>query len=564
MPVCEQCSISFEESADPAREVTSLRVLCPSCAEERRLRKLAAKAAPVAASPAKPAAAPAAAARPAASAAGAARPAVAPAAAPKPAARPASAAPAARPAAAAAASRPAAAPAAPRARASEASGRSSTRAPVRRSATGNRSELIVETGGNRAKPVMDKTTKIGALIALMLIMTAGGVFLFIRGIKHDEQSAAEKLASDQKAFMTQLRAFDLTKPEEVEKIGPFAAENTALWRDFDTYKVEVGSIVAKADGIKARNAELKDFDARLTGIEAQLANASSMEVKDLAELRRGLRNMEASAKPFGPEMEERVKKATVLASRAYVDRLIADAEGFIAQQPDQPRPALTKFALAEEELYTQLGEGGKRGDKELVSSLEPLYLRTIETSDKLTGQAFTDAYIESTQWRDLLSPGEASKWIASKNVPGFEWKITDGVMKLKGPTPDAKGQAALSIGDDERWRDFVLEIEFTLHTGSPNLLFRLGKSASGREKNILLEPVEAGSGLGLEADTKYQLHVSYIGSRFVAYCNDENAFAEFKADAQPSEMRRGAFGIAIPKGAEFEISKLRVKLLRGG
>jgi hypothetical protein len=360
--------------------------------------------------------------------------------------------------------------------------------------------------------------------------------------------------------MKELRGLDTGNPDQAAKVEPLIMESDDLWRGTDL-AIEVNSILAKAGGTLTRNADRADFERRLAGIETQLQGAGTMEPKELAELRRALQNMELNAQQYGDEMVARVKAAKTTCSRAYANRLVADADTFSAQNPDQQRAALVKYALAEEELRAQLEEYFKTKDTAGREALEPIYKRIISDSDRLSNEAFTDAYVESTQWRDLLSGPELSKWKVSKST-GFEWKIVEGVMLLTGPAPDAKGQAAMSIGDDERWRDLVIEMEFTLKAGAPNLYFRLGKAADTRVKSILLEPAPPGD-IGWQLNKKYDLRVTFIGNRFVAVCtNAPDDFQPLSAESGPGDSRRGAFGMAIPKGAEFEISKLRIKVLR--
>jgi len=577
--------VNFEEPAD-AGEVVSLRVLCPSCAAERRRQKLAARAgaAPATNAAAKPvakaapAASPAAAANARPAASPAARPAArpsAPAAAPanntRPAARPAAspaAAPNARPAARPAApastgARPAAGPARPRnptpAPRSVEPARAS-RLPVRRQpgGGGGRSELIVEAGP-RNQPLLDKTTKIGMVAALFLFLVAGVFFFFVKGQKTAEQQAFEARAEAQADFMKELRGFDVSTPDDAAKVEPLVNEKADLWRG-TSLSTEVNSILAKAEGTLTKFADSQEFEKRVVDMEEKLKNAATLEAKDLAEIRRGLRNMEVTASQYGVEMENRVKALKAAASRAYVDKLVSDAETFIAQNPGQGRPALNKLALAEEELRTQLEDAFKAKDTATREALEPVYKKMIDQSDLLATETFTDAYVEGTEWRDLLSPAEASKWNASTST-GFSWKITDGVMLIKGPAPDAKGQATISIGDEEKWRDMVVELEFTLKAGAPNLFFRAPKALDNRVKSILLEPALEGDA-GWQLNKKYQLRVTFIGSRFVAVCSDPEDFQTFEPPGSYSDSRRGAFAMAIPKGAELEISKLRIKVLR--
>ena len=77
----------------------------------------------------------------------------------------------------------------------------------------------------------------------------------------------------------------------------------------------------------------------------------------------------------------------------------------------------------------------------------------------------------------------------------------------------------------------------------------------------LLEPAAAGDA-GWQLDKKYQLRVTFIGSRFVAVCSDPEDYPTFETKSEYRDSRRGAFSMSIPKGAELEISKLRIKVLR--
>ena len=89
--------------------------------------------------------------------------------------------------------------------------------------------------------------------------------------------------------------------------------------------------------------------------------------------------------------------------------------------------------------------------------------------------------------------------------------------------------------------------------------FRRLRSA-GAIPNVEFFTQETGSG-DLQADTEYHFSVSVIGSTFSAAELDGGAF---KIDENIAWMkpRRGAVGFAIPRGAEIEISELRIKVLR--
>ena len=50
------------------------------------------------------------------------------------------------------------------------------------------------------------------------------------------------------------------------------------------------------------------------------------------------------------------------------------------------------------------------------------------------------------------------------------------------------GEAILSIGDREQWRDFVLDVEFTLVSGECTLYLRLPRGMPANVETLALSP----------------------------------------------------------------------------
>jgi hypothetical protein len=320
-------------------------------------------------------------------------------------------------------------------------------------------------------------------------------------------------------------------------------------------------MVARAQGFLESNREKDEFLGRLNTSESQLGRAESMTVQELTDLRRNLAGMIAQAPVYGEEVNARVKAAHNKVSRALLTSKINEAKTFATEHPEDPLQALRRFADVETEVHGQLKEAITAKDSDSKLLLENNYQDVVAQQDKLCEQLFTDAYINGIAWRDLLTPD--SEWNPSAPGPaikGFEWKLADGKLVLKGPDPEAKGQAIISIGDKEAWRDFVMEIDFKLISGAPALWFRLPKVADTNVESFPLEAAEEPP--GLMAGKLYHLTVSFIGSTFTVKAVEEEDIPPYTLQSKYYRSRRGAFGVTLPKGSAIELTKVRVRLLR--
>ncbi len=544
MPVCEQCGVTFEEPKAAAGEVVSLRILCPTCAEERRRRKLAA-AGTSAASRSGPA-------------------------------RPASTAPvSARPPLAARTStslvRPAAArspPAAP-ATAGKAAGSSSVsgsakdlerlRKETRRAAALQRAHEIA--AGGEAKPLLDKATRIGLFAALGIAVIVVGVLLFVVNKKATEKEVAEKRAAQRATFIADMRAFNLEDPTDCAKVKLKATDNKELWAgtELDT---EVKTIIARAESFLESNREKGEFLQRLADYESQLRSADTMTAQQLLDLRRNVEGVFASSPQYGEDVEARARTAKAQADRAYLISLREEARTFAKEHPDDLPAVLNKYAAAEIEIRVQYENAMKNKDKDAARLLESDYKDVLAAQDPLCAQLFTDAYVATVPWRDLLAPAEAGNWIKTDGLQGFQWSIENGRLHARGPVPEARKQAAMSIGDKEKWRDFVMEIQFKVSSGAPNLFFRLGLIADTNTPTLTLEGLPEEEGPGIIFGKTYTVTVSIIGSTYSIASDNEDDVSPRAEQLIWSRARRGAFGIGLPADSELDITRLRVKLLR--
>lgn len=249
---------------------------------------------------------------------------------------------------------------------------------------------------------------------------------------------------------------------------------------------------------------------------------------------------------------ERDPLADELALLSHARELAADAA--------IPREdVLAAYAAAEDALGIELAGNrvGRLSDTRFRA--ESLYQACIEESDPIATALFDDARIERTPWRDLIADPDAQ--FAHDGLGRFERR--DGDIRAIGSPAGSKREGVFSIGDLERWRDFVIEVEYAPVRGESLLYFRLGRLVQGAPDEITAEVV--GSDVTLDPEAPRTLTALYIGSRRLFEWSANTGLAS--NDLNPINWRRtrvGAFGAVLREGAELRITRLRARILRAG
>lgn len=577
MLTCEKCAASFPEPTGPV-EVTSTRVLCPACAAARAKEKalLAAKKKALDGRSTINAAPPPAASRNAHAPAPAPKPVVAkpstPAAAKPAAERPALAKPVPATELRTPERRGIAKPApAPEARATvnrikPAGERAPSNATPARSATptsGIRRELgakkkpkpEIELHSKDLKKSANRPIIIGYFVSLVLALVAGGFVWTVVGKKKSEKAAEDAHTQEVKDFYAAFMGMDINSEESAKQAVAFGEERRALWEP-ESIGSEVVSRLARAKSNIDTFGKRRNLVQRLETIEKNLANTAQLSSEAVAEERRNLEDIESQANVVSSEFLARVSALRASTDEIFASRLLEEARAAAQASPD--RSALTRYQRAEDESLVLLEKAKKDQRTDDAKRLEEQYRTVITESDELVAKVFTPEEIERVPWRDLMVPDAG--WQAPP-AKGFDWRIENGTMHVIGPGPDAEGQPVLSIGDDEKWRDFQLEFEFTLLKGNVDLYFRLGLGRNAMEIADARRELTNESESPLMIGQSYTVFASYVGSagEFTIKSDD------FSPDlwAVPwTKTRKGAFAIVPHEGSEIKFTSMRARVLR--
>lgn len=232
-----------------------------------------------------------------------------------------------------------------------------------------------------------------------------------------------------------------------------------------------------------------------------------------------------------------------------------DSDG--ARSVDDARSELAAATRAEDEAVKALDAAVKaRESPQVIAPLADAYRRCIEKTDLLVNRVFTQEVIDATPWTDLLSGSQKDQW---QHVAFEGWTIRDGVLDCAGPMLDAKQTAIMSIGDLEQWRDFVLDVEFTLVQGESAFHFRLGPSVNN---STLSYQVRTSGDEPFATGVTNPMTVSVIGSAWkVAFPGSQHSGHE-EPEVPWTIRRKGAIAVSVPPGSAIRITRMRIEVLR--
>lgn len=556
MAICENCSTDFTPS-EARTEVASLRILCEKCEAERKAEK----------------------ARRAAEKSQASAPKTAP---PVPATRRASPAPAsapsvaASPAAASAKSTPmnatppaasrSATPGAPRVvrpaptapPPAEPVEPPSARSPRPSAAASSKSKPRSGTPDVRREIELlkrreNKVMMIGWIVCGVLALAALGTWLTVQGKKAAERAAVEAAKKEVEDFAAKMKSFDITKLDQANAAIALADEKKKIWEE-SSVSGDVGTIVAHAKTNLEMAKDRKETEDRLANAEQVIQNAANETPQIIAKTRRILSDLENKQDVMGEEFKTRVAAAKSVIDKTYANRLRDEAKALAGKGPSEARAALTAYGAAEDEMQKLYEESMRRKNKEAETYYKALYQEVITESDTLATAVFTPEVIEKAPWKDLLA-GDSKNWV-NAGMKGF--RIDSGTLQAVGPEVGANQTGIMSIGDREQWRDFELDIEFTLVSGTAEFYFRLGRRTENAGELYKVAPGDTGIKLG----EKFAAKVTFIGSKITIAWSSADITPWSNEAVRWQNTRKGAFGATLTDGSELRISRLRIRELR--
>jgi hypothetical protein len=578
--------VTFDPKSLPAT-VSTTRILCLACYEKRQAEKAAAKAkaagssapAPATAAPAPKAAAASSAVPPAAAA-----PVAKAATAPPPPRTALTPAPAPAPAHAPRVAAPPPAPSAPAGSAVNGSTRKVEDAGATKHAVGSGSKVgsaskFSSSSASRHGPkkkaepeapidrkaelraqatqMMDKQTKRGLVIGIVFLLCAGAYVYYVLNSKKVSEQAAVAYEKGLDDFLSDMKKYNADTVDGARQLQAATDISKAKWTG-TRISSDINTMRVKAQLTLQADLDRQQFNDRLTSLEAQAKDIAAKTAEELRIMRKSADALALEAQAFGPDAVTRITSLRSTLQTNIGTKLKEEAITFAdTNGGTDALGALQKLGSAEDdlrELYEAADkEKNAQGKTLFYAYLQELYVRT----DKLANLTFNEAAVAAKPWLGLLDGAIANEWKFS-GVKGSIGRIEAGRLVLAGGDAESKARTVNSIGDSRQWRDFVIEGEFTIESGSFTMAFRLGKRVDNITSDTVIVTADEGR---VQAGGTYSFTYQLIGSTAKMTWKDD-IFEAVDRELDTRTNRHGAFGLVLNTGTKVTFTRLRVKELR--
>jgi hypothetical protein len=333
----------------------------------------------------------------------------------------------------------------------------------------------------------------------------------------------------------------------------YANEKGDLWRGGPD-ELEIGNMLARARAIIDAEKERGEVREQYATVQAKLASVNNLSSEEIGAIQRRLGELLRKDSLMGPEFTKQVDASATVAKHAYADALVSEASSAAAGGIEPKRASLPKYAKAEDELLAMFEAAHNAKDPE-EKWYQDRYQRIITESDAISKELFTPEAIKKAPLRDLLTAD--TKWNPVKDLEGFTFNLDRGVAHIAN-SATAKFEGVVSVGDLDYWRDFALEMEFTLVKGKADVYLRLGRRADSR---VYMFTLDTEGRDALVAGQQYRAEVTFIGSTASVNIKAEGVSPRTD-EVFWGKSRKGAIGFVIPAGAELNISQMRIRVLR--
>jgi hypothetical protein len=410
-----------------------------------------------------------------------------------------------------------------------------------------------------------KVMKIAWAVCAVLVLAAGGFALAAKAKRDATAAAALEKRQKLDAFGAKMQEFDTKTEAGANEALRFAEspESKALgWEDDAKVGPAAQNVLTKARVSLQKLADEKEQKSRLATVEAALTDASSKPVDELFKARRTIGSLEELGEAYGADFAARVKAARAKIDQTVLKRLFeeaATAAKASGESPEKMRAALTAYTKAEDEATVILDKVMRQKDEDQKQFYTKEFRAIVDEANAFVTRVFTPEVIERTPWTDLLAKDQAPNWQNYGNEGFRGIAESGGPLEIVGPPAGSTANGLVAVPSTGGYRDFVIDMEFTLNKGIVDWLFRLGRRV---DNTVEYYPVSTAGENALKPGVSYHMEASYIGGKLTVSLTGDDAPPSLEVESGWTKSRKGAFGAQIHESVDLKITRLKIKILR--
>jgi hypothetical protein len=352
-----------------------------------------------------------------------------------------------------------------------------------------------------------------------------------------------------------IRAFQLDQEDQAKAAKDYITVTQKEWQG-ERIENEVSSLRATVNEAIRRHFQMHAVNEALIAIESSLTGKPGLDT--LGQQFAAVRDQELAAKvhDVGAEYQTRYAHVLQIVTERYLDALKGSLAGAASATT---RDALAPYGLYEDALRTLVNEAGT--DATAIQQYQPELRRVTKEVNELVMARFDEAFVKSVPPKDLLLT--AGDWQESRSA-SFQMSFGQGSLALTNAAGEGASSGGLSYQPGDHWRDYALDMEFQLESGTLIVYtrvadkmdlkqvpgFSIGTIAGTRTPNVV---VEYGKPITLS--------VSTIGNVLTVVSPDHSA-TPYRDEIISTKSRRGEPAIEARAGTKVTFSKLKARLLR--
>jgi hypothetical protein len=378
------------------------------------------------------------------------------------------------------------------------------------------------------------------VILIMFVMNA-----YPRASQQQQQQWEHKLDT----FLQEIQRVDLSNEDAIKATKEKITKDTC-WKGTRIQEA-VTTQLGKLNEALWTLIGTRSLRERLSVIEAHLAADSSIGIlgKDFAEVRDLELKMQAGE--AGGDLEARYVRGVREVTRRYLDALRTAANAAASATTAEQ---LAPYGSLEDTIRSLLHDAMANRDKGGETLYAPMYRQTCTEINAIVAKMFDEAYQTKVPWTNLLA--DAPGWTLAGSS-SFRHRFGAGLTLVNQPGVDSSS-GGLSYTPADKWRDYVIEVELELDSGSLVFYTRIGDKMDTKEVPGFTVGMKSAT-IPIEYGRVYDLVIRTIGNQLTVTYKGELLYAE---DIKSTKSRKGEPGIVAHAGTTATITKLRARHLR--
>ena len=393
--------------------------------------------------------------------------------------------------------------------------------------------------------------KIGWAVTGGLTLLTSIVLLVVFNKQETRAEGIQRYEKSLDDFRDNLMRVDLGNEQALKQAKDLVAKERTLWRK-SRIESDVSAQLSKIQTSLQAIEKTRGLVEQLNGIEKQLGGDPSVE--DLAKLFTAVRDADlgSQAADAGGTLKTRYDEAVKAVTAKYIT--VLQSKTAAAAQATTGE-ALAPFGQLEDTLRAVIEAANMSNDIDTKTKYGPIYTQVVKEVNEIATRLFDDAYVDRVPWKDLLA--DAASWTEVAS-PTFTHKFGGG-LQLSNAAGEEAQSGGLSYTPGSHWRDYVIEAEVKLDSGTLVFYARVGDKMDAK----MVPAVTFGTknpNVAAEYGKTVTLVIRVIGRQIAVSVDGAGVYGP--DDITGSKSRKGEPGIVAQAGTNATITRLRVRHLR--